>query len=822
MVDSSISNSTAASESVSLEIDYQIIEHFSKYLYGSPNKAIEELVANSFDAYASAVHVFLTSNFMSQKVAVWDDGTSMDAAGLKGLWQIANSPKKEDGARIARGPQGDRRIIGKFGIGKLASYTLGDQMTHICRQNGQFLMVSIDYRKVKASAVPEGAGQRVSYRSPIQKLSETEAKTLLAGQFAKVPTCFDEMFKKEHWTFALIEALKPFDLPLGRLIWVLGNGMPLRPDFHVWVNEISVTPKLERGNEAAAWDFGHQDLITVLKTRWEEGKRKGLVSGSLNFNKKVGLDPKYPTREVPYVEFPNLKTVWGIVRLYQDSLEAGRQADQGRSSGFFVMVRERLINPTDDKIFLPEPSFGTFYRSQFILHIDELDRDLLADRERLQQDTPRAKELQVLQGAVYSLARARQESDDEPPALTSDNPRRHHLPTHSRQYFRNPLATLLRRMNDGDLNAPTINLDQLKVLRKDIGEKEPIASLSKDGGAFEVNSLHPYFRTLEDRFGTGKRATEMIREYEALAVSERLFEGYLYDSGLSEQRVNEIVSWREEMYRQLALANEQSPFQISRRMEETSFVGGARFENAIADALNAMGFIAERDGDSGKKDVLMSAPCGERSYTLIFEAKGKKEGALENDKAEISGADAHRQAVGAEFAIVVARKFKGFERNENPMILQECQTSGRVSIVEVEALSKLLDIMHRFSYPLSDVKEVLVAIESPAAKLQRLQKFERPLDHFNYRGLLEAIWNKQRNLTEGEAVPYMTLYYELNYHKNKATFPQEAFKRNIIALATLAYPLVEHEESSERVALRQDPVKIADQIERTLRPPIKP
>lgn len=48
-------------DNVSLDIDYQIIQHFSQHLYGSPNKAIEELIANSFDAFAKKVYMRISS-----------------------------------------------------------------------------------------------------------------------------------------------------------------------------------------------------------------------------------------------------------------------------------------------------------------------------------------------------------------------------------------------------------------------------------------------------------------------------------------------------------------------------------------------------------------------------------------------------------------------------------------------------------------------------------------------------------------------------------------------------------------------------------------
>jgi hypothetical protein len=55
-----------ATDSIDVRLSYRIIELFSEGLYASPNKAIEELVANSFDAGAQRVHVLLSSNLHDQ------------------------------------------------------------------------------------------------------------------------------------------------------------------------------------------------------------------------------------------------------------------------------------------------------------------------------------------------------------------------------------------------------------------------------------------------------------------------------------------------------------------------------------------------------------------------------------------------------------------------------------------------------------------------------------------------------------------------------------------------------------------------------------
>lgn len=117
-------------EKIDVRLSYRIVRLFSEGLYASPHKAIEELVANSFDAGAHAVAVFLPPDFHDQgaTIAVVDDGEGMDATGLKQHWLIGKSNKRD----LATLP-GGRAQIGKFGIGKLATYVLANRLTHICQ-----------------------------------------------------------------------------------------------------------------------------------------------------------------------------------------------------------------------------------------------------------------------------------------------------------------------------------------------------------------------------------------------------------------------------------------------------------------------------------------------------------------------------------------------------------------------------------------------------------------------------------------------------------------------------------------------------------------
>src|SRR3954470_21764394 len=83
-------------EKIDVRLSYGIVRLFSEGLYASPNKAIEELVANSFDAGAKRVAILLPSSFHDQgaTIAVLDDGEGMDKTGLKQHWLIGKSDKR--------------------------------------------------------------------------------------------------------------------------------------------------------------------------------------------------------------------------------------------------------------------------------------------------------------------------------------------------------------------------------------------------------------------------------------------------------------------------------------------------------------------------------------------------------------------------------------------------------------------------------------------------------------------------------------------------------------------------------------------------------
>ena len=245
--------------SIDVRLSYRIVELFSEGLYTSPNKAIEELVTNSFDAGAQQVHVILSANLHDKdaSIVVIDDGEGMDQEGLKQHWLIGSSNKR----RLRVRPR-NRKQIGKFGIGKLATYVLANRLTHICKRGSKYFSTSMDYRRINRddeNVVEPGEPITIDLR----ELSPTEARDAVkrwaetAAFRVSDLTLFGEG-SPNSWTISIMSSLKDkvHEIKPGILGWVLRTALPLRPDFGIWLNGKKLTSSKENKGLIKRWVLG--------------------------------------------------------------------------------------------------------------------------------------------------------------------------------------------------------------------------------------------------------------------------------------------------------------------------------------------------------------------------------------------------------------------------------------------------------------------------------------------------------------------------------------------------------------------------------------
>lgn len=730
----------------------------------------------------------------------------MSVDGLKQLWLIANSPKNEGNRTIERNDK-KRQVIGKFGIGKLASYALGKSISHLCKHDNQYYLITVDYDKIDPETRIHGSFESISPTSPLEEpvycLDKDVAHQVFHELFDNPPSAIRQMFDAETWTLAVVENLRSPDLPVGRLMWILGNGMPLRPDFRVRVNEDKVRSKLAKTAQLG-WTFGSKNVVDAIKNRWRTSDLPDPTFGT-----KSGLDPAQPDKAVGYVDFDHLGRVWGQIRMFDNSLLKYRSTENGRSHGFFLMVRGRLINPDDDKLYIVEPSYQTFYRSQFVIHADRLDVDLLADRQRLRKEALSIKELEKLQRTLMGITRSAVEDRDEKREESASAISR--LPVASRMYYRSPLNALLLNMPLEDQHA--FDFTNAKIDRRPLGRDKSISVLAAKEGAFHVNTTHPYYEVVNNLAGQSKTGRHLLQTLELFAVSETLFEGYLYDIGMSSEHVEDVAAWRDGLLRQLATAHDESSGVVE-EMKRMSYLGGRGFEEAVSRVFEEMGFLANVDGSAGKKDILVVATIGNESYNFIIEAKGSRR-KIDNKTAGVSQAMRHRRDVKADHAIIVARRFGGFAKRGSGeiAIMGECQAAG-VSIMETDAIAEMHAAVEEFGYPLTLLRDILFTIESPEEKMKRIGRLANPLKDFDYQAVLEEIWRRQETEAENEPVPYRSVWQQGQWKNEEMDYKE--FQRRLTALETLAAGRIFLNTRAREIYLKQSPTVIVEHAQRAL------
>ena len=340
-------------DNIEVRLSYRIVELFSEGLYTSPNKAIEELVANSFDAGAQRVHVFLSSNLHGQDatIAVFDDGEGMDEEGLKRHWLIGVSNKR----RLSSLPRG-RQQIGKFGIGKLATYVLSNRLTHISKCAKKYYSTSMDYQTIERR-VDQEVEPKAPIKLSLRELTETQAKQAVepwtgTAAFRNSNTVLFGQESLESWTLSIMSSLKPkvHEIKPGTLGWVLRTALPLRPDFEIWLNGQMLESSKEGKGLLRRWVLG-RDLVELPRPSPKPITALEDVNVVESSEHRFGLD------------VPGLGRITGYAEAYKDLL-TGKSDEIGRSHGFFVYVYGRLLN-VDDGHFAISPDelrHGTFGR----------------------------------------------------------------------------------------------------------------------------------------------------------------------------------------------------------------------------------------------------------------------------------------------------------------------------------------------------------------------------------------------------------------------------------------------------------------------------
>ena len=107
-------------EDLVLRYSHNIVEHLGLKLYqNQPTRVIAELVSNSWDADAEKNLINMNMDTGERWVSVFDNGHGMTREELLSSYLIIGHPKR---VRPEEKSRGGRKLMGRKGIGKLASF----------------------------------------------------------------------------------------------------------------------------------------------------------------------------------------------------------------------------------------------------------------------------------------------------------------------------------------------------------------------------------------------------------------------------------------------------------------------------------------------------------------------------------------------------------------------------------------------------------------------------------------------------------------------------------------------------------------------------
>ncbi|ALA58145.1 ATP-binding protein [Nitrospira moscoviensis] len=675
IIDPDFALAGAEKEKLDVRLSYRIVRLFSEGLYASPNKAVEELVANSFDAGAKQVAVFLPSDFHDQAatIVVLDNGEGMDANGLKRHWLIGKSLKRD----LKTLPLG-RQQIGKFGIGKLATYVLANRLTHISKKDAKYYSTSMSYKMVDDRG-DEEIEPKTPIRIALRELTEDQAKAALKGwlDLSTFKKCGMRLFgtkAEASWTFAILSELKEkvHEIRRGRLEWVLRTALPLRDDFAIHLDGSKLEPSKSGKGLLKKWILG-RDIDELPKPAPDEIQ----VSEDINQPKESvtrhGLEHSAVGRITGYAEgYRNLLT--------------GKSDELGRSHGFFVYILGRLINAEDGHFGISpdELRHGTFGRIRVVVHMDGLDEYLQSDRERIREG-PVLRDAQNILRAIFNKIRPeleRLDANDEPGAKLAIK-----LASSPTSLARRPIIDMARAALHGKIRSRYIALplgttqaERDKIIadletRAEIPEHfitgidfaynatsdDGIAVYDAISGRLRVNGLHPFIGAFFDEF-TSKTSGLPL---EMFAMAEVLLESHLHQAGLKQTQIDEVMIFRDQLLRYVAQESGRRTALIVANALRNARNDEDKLESEVVEAFRCLGFDATRVGGKGKPDGVAKAHLSPgddkkpRRYATTLEAKSKKKDGtkLKTKTFGVSAIARQRDEAQCDHAIVVAPAF---------------------------------------------------------------------------------------------------------------------------------------------------------------------
>ena len=760
-------------DKIPVEISTRFLEHFSEQLYSSPQKAFEELISNGWDAGATYVDIRIASDLNSPEatMCVLDNGTSMDAKGLKELWHIAFSPKRDNPI------QNGRHVVGKFGIGKLATYVLGSKLTYLCKaSDGVIRRVTMDYGQVDLKTDAEKLISELELK--LFEVTQDEVDSVLAnvhdgdeikkiiasglgdgdaGELAPEftqPLSTEKQPERDTWTLVILSGLKPTGraLKVGVLKRMLAAALPFSSEMHIQVNGDRVYSSKLGADVAKEWEIGPGLKIDSFELSDEgdfdpslDDAEEGSAQGQAKGGKSETITVVSGVDGVPFIDIPGIGRVTGRVQLFVDKITGGKSDSRGASNGFHVNVLGRVVNQNDPTFGSENLSHAAWARFRMSVRADGLNPFLNTNREQFREQRE-LKIFRALLRKIFNVARSHYDSDKNADLPDGGDVLVRSLGVLSLAPLRSAVSEALRtqppisglfddtgiddreqKRSDWRENTADNIRSALGQVKYEKSDDESFVKFRIKDSTIVVNRDHPFVV----EHSRSKAEKELMR---TVAMVSLLSDVYALEIGIDGEQLSAVREYRDQLMRYKALQRRQSGTHIARLLLSTQHNSSQykQLEKVVSDALGYLGFQVREIAKPGEPEGVAQAfpfpsmrlPTEEEPepplYRFTYDAKSSKYEAAATGNCSLDAVNEHRERYGAQHALLVA---PGFEEGS---LSVRC---GQLNITPLKArdLGRLLEYTVEYGAIPLQLFEQLFKLHDPSDVEKWVEGLEQTL-----------------------------------------------------------------------------------------------
>lgn len=696
---------------------------------------------NSWDAQADICRLYVPASDQlaasgSGIMGIFDTGIGMTPGQMKDLWHIGNSKKRLSETTDTT----SRKQIGKFGIGKLATFTVGSQLTYVSKSAEGICSATLDFELFSsdANAIPKPVN------IAIRKIDDWGALAARPSFADLIKKCAipDSDFKRPTWTLALIEKLKTkaAEITLGRLRWVLSTAMPMGAGFDLFLNGTRVDSSKDNYADLVAFDISTlpKDRLTSLNEKTGDNFRivdRSIISDTLKHG------------------------VHGTVRVTERTLP-GKSDDLLRSHGFFVRVRGRLINEEEPFFGMVHLHHGTENRFNAQIFADDLDDVITAPREGVGRSSIKEKFEALLQ-EIFLFARTEYDKAVDKQRSSEANKKEVERSFVNTDLVERPIAAALMKSSQGTgadadgswLYTEVPAKDQMaKVVERlytaprsgfiyrytGSGPNSRVVRFDPANSTYTINADHPFVAAHVD----DPRANVLLED---ILTAEAMLETQLRTYGVSPQIIGEVLEDRTKLLTSLVQDHPFSHNGIAQALIDAS-ADYHDLEPALVAAARALGFVAKHVSGSDEPDgIARHVSYPGKSNVITLEAKSSAK-VPSLSAIDFAGLARHRKDHTADGVLLVAPSYPGSSKEEDAAAAKSA-VELKISCWTVAQLAGVVKAAESRHFNAQTVISIVQSAFSPVEVSKAVAElFATPI--WNMQGLCSAIIDELEKISQ--------------------------------------------------------------------------